>query len=326
LLRNRVPSIPGGGTVLYVSPSRHAYHPEPEIREEGGTPAIVESIRAGLAFALKDAVGIEEIRRREHDLARRALGSWGANPRIEILGNTEIERLAIVSFGLHHADGLLHANFVVAVLSDLFGIQARSGCFCAGPYLHRLYPIGDDWSARMGAQAEKGHFGALLAFTRLSFNYFVSEAAFTYVVEAVHLLAREGWKLLPLYRFDPESGLWQHRAGTPGLQISLREALRETSIGFATAPDSALADQLHEARRIIAAMHAAPPRAPLDDPVLSEEFQCIRWFPLPGEGLTQLRSDRDARASSYQATRPRTRSSRRTRWTLASTGRSSPQP
>ncbi len=166
LLRNRVPSVPGGGTVLFVSPSRHAYHPEPEIREEGGTPAIVESVRAGLAFALKDAVGSEEIRRREHDLARRALASWGANPQIEILGNTELERLAIVSFGLRHADKLLHANFVVAVLSDLFGIQARSGCFCAGPYLHRLYPIDDEWSARMSAQAEKGQLGALLAFTR----------------------------------------------------------------------------------------------------------------------------------------------------------------
>ena len=144
LLRNRVPSVPGGGTVLFVSPSGHAYHPEPEIREEGGTPAIVESVRAGLAFALKDAVGSEEIRRREHDLARRALASWGANPQIEILGNTETERLAIVSFGLRHADKLLHANFVVAVLSDLFGIQARSGCFCAGPYIHRLYPIDDE--------------------------------------------------------------------------------------------------------------------------------------------------------------------------------------
>ena len=286
----------------------------------------MESVRAGLAFALKDAVGGEEIVAASTTWPAARLRSWGANPQIEILGNTETERLAIVSFGLRHAGRLLHANFVVAVLSDLFGIQARSGCFCAGPYLHRLYPIDDDWSAGMSAQAEKGQLGALLAFTRLSFNYFISEAAFTYVVEAVHLLAREGWKLLPLYRFDPESGLWQHRAGTPRSQTSLRDALNDTTAGFATAPDSVLADQLDEARRIIAGMHAAPPRAPLDDPVLSEEFQRIRWFPLPGEGLTQLRSGRDARASSYQATRPRTRSSRRTRWTLASVGRSSPRP
>jgi selenocysteine lyase/cysteine desulfurase len=80
LLRNRVPSVPGGGTILFVSPTGQSYHPDPAIREEGGTPGIVESIRAGLAFALKDAIGSHEIRRREHDLARRALVSWAENP------------------------------------------------------------------------------------------------------------------------------------------------------------------------------------------------------------------------------------------------------
>ena len=86
-------------------------------------------------------------RRRESDFARRALESWSANPHIEILGNPDLERLAIVSLGLRHPRGHLHANFVVAVLSDLFGIQARSGCFCAGPYIHRMYPIDEQWSS-----------------------------------------------------------------------------------------------------------------------------------------------------------------------------------
>ena len=159
LVRNRVPSVPGGGTILFVSPTGHSYHPDPAIREEGGTPAIVESVRAGLAFALKDAVGSDEIRRREHDFARRALRSWAANPQIAILGNPELERLAIVSLGLRHPAGLLHANFVVAVLSDLFGIQARSGCFCAGPYIHRMYPIDEQWSAAHGRRGRQGAHG-----------------------------------------------------------------------------------------------------------------------------------------------------------------------
>src|SRR5581483_6440451 len=135
LLRNRVPSTTGGGTILFVSPRGHTYHPDPVIREEGGTPDIVGSIRAGLVFALKERVGAAEIRRRERNFARRALASWGANPAIEILGSTSAERLPIVTFGLRHPPRLLHSNFVVALLGDLFGIQARSGCFCAGPYL-----------------------------------------------------------------------------------------------------------------------------------------------------------------------------------------------
>jgi selenocysteine lyase/cysteine desulfurase len=255
LLRNTVASVPGGGTVLFVGPSRHTYHPEPEIREEGGTPGIVESIRAGIAFMLKDAVGSDEIRRREHDFARRALRSWGADPNIEILGNTELERLAIVSFGLRHGAGHLHANFVVAVLSDLFGIQARSGCFCAGPYLHRLCAIDEAWSTRMEAEVAKGNAGAKLAFTRITFNYFISETVFHYIIDAVHLLAREGSRLLRLYRFDPVTGLWQHRSGGHEETPSLRDALTGSPRRPSSAPESVLPGQLATARRIIAAAH-----------------------------------------------------------------------
>jgi selenocysteine lyase/cysteine desulfurase len=285
LVRNRVPSPPGGGTVLFVTPCRHSYHPDPEIREEGGTPGIVESIRAGLVFALKEAVGSEEIRRREHNFARRALASWSANPQIEILGSTEPERLAIVSFGVRHRHRLLHANFVVAVLSDLFGIQARSGCFCAGPYLHRTYAIDELWSKRMEAEVAKGQNGAKLAFTRLTFNYFISEAVFAYIVDAVHLLAREGWRLLPTYRFDPATGLWRHRDAAPDPATSLRDYLNEPPGTFATAPESVLADQLVAARQLLQAIGQHPPTGPVDDPFLSDEFERIRWFPLPREGM-----------------------------------------
>ena len=291
LLRNTVPSVPAGGTVLFVTPSRHSYHPDPEIREEGGTPGIVESIRAGIAFMLKDAVGSDEICRREHEFARRALRSWSANPNIEILGSTELERLAIVSLGLRHGGRHLHANFVVALLSDLFGIQARSGCFCAGPYLHRLYAIDDGWSTRMEAEVTKGNAGAKLAFTRISFNYFISETVFGYIVDAVHLIAGEGWKLLPLYRFDPVTGLWHHRSGAPEERPSLRDALTEGGRPRpSSAPESVLTGQLQAAQRIIAAVQRRPPAGALNDPEITDEFERIRWFPLPSEGLARLRA------------------------------------
>src|SRR3972149_3174725 len=142
LFRNGVPAAPGGGTVVFVTPTEHAYLADPEHREEGGTPAIVESIRAGLVFQLKEAVGTDAIREREESFIERAIERWEGNPDIEVLGSHSLARLSIVSFVGRHADRYLHHNFIVALLNDLFGIQSRGGCSCAGPYGHRLLGLG----------------------------------------------------------------------------------------------------------------------------------------------------------------------------------------
>jgi selenocysteine lyase/cysteine desulfurase len=293
LFSNSVPTVPGGGTILFVSPKGQTYHPAPEIREEGGTPAIVESIRAGVVFALKEAVGAAEIRRREDDFARRALAAWSRNPRIEIVGNPHVERLAIVSLGIRHGRGLLHSGFVVALLNDLFGIQARSGCFCAGPYIHRVFPIDDRWSAQMDSQSSRGNLGAKLSLVRVGFNYFTSATAFQYVVDAIDFLADEAWKLLPLYRFDPASGLWQHRSGQPP-SLSLEDvSFASGTFAFAgPAPQPSAGDParyLEEARSLVRQIEAAPPAGALSDPPLEPELERARWFPLPVEALDELR-------------------------------------
>jgi hypothetical protein len=180
---------------------------------------------------------------------------------------------------------------VVALLSDLFGIQARSGCFCAGPYLHRLYGIDEGSSAVMQAQAMDGRLGAMLGFTRLTFNYFASETTLGYILDAVHLVADHGWKLLPLYRFDPASGIWRHHAVDPDARPGLREMLGATTGATATAPESALAGQLDAARAIIAAVEADPPADSSLGVSVGEEFERVRWFTLPAEALMRLRAN-----------------------------------
>jgi selenocysteine lyase/cysteine desulfurase len=211
LLRNRVPVVPGGGTISYVHGTGQYYLPDPEHREEGGTPAIVESIRAGLVLQLAQLVGADLIREREDRFVRRAIESWRANPAIGLLGDLSADRLPIVSFVVHAPGGrALHHNFVVALLSDLFGIQARGGCSCAGPYGHRLLGIDDADARRHAAQAVAGWLGSKPGWTRLSFSYYLSEEMFEYVVAAVHLVAEHGWRLLPQYRFDRQSGLCSH--------------------------------------------------------------------------------------------------------------------
>ncbi|HEY5115207.1 MAG TPA: aminotransferase class V-fold PLP-dependent enzyme, partial [Nakamurella sp.] len=207
LLRNRVPDVPGGGTVAYVNPTEHRYLDDPTQREEGGTPAIVESIRAGLVFQLKQAVGVDVIRAREEDFLRRAITAWQAEPAIEILGNPDAERLSIVSFVIRAPSGrYLHHNYVVALLNDLFGVQSRGGCSCAGPYGHRLLGIDLERSHEFEREISHGCEGIKPGWVRINFNYFISEAVFRYLVDAVLLIAGDGWRLLGDYRFEPVTG------------------------------------------------------------------------------------------------------------------------
>ncbi len=291
LFRNRVPTVPGGGTVAYVNPKEHVYLDAPELREEGGTPAILESIRAGLVFQLKQAVGVDVIREREERFIRRAIQRWDANPNIEILGNHAAWRLSIVSFVVRHGTGYLHHNFVASVLNDLFGIQARAGCSCAGPYGHRLLGIDLDRSHEFAREIVRGCEGIKPGWVRVNFNYFLSETVFEFILDAVDLVAREGWKLVPQYRFDPASGRWTHHRGCPAppmrlTDLTYRSGKLEFRSRHATEPEHVLASYLDDARRILD--EAATDLPPVQDPPRSSDFEHLRWFPMPAEVAREL--------------------------------------
>ncbi len=288
LVRNAVPDVVGGGTVAYVNPQEHVYLHDPIAREEGGTPAIVESIRAGLVFLVKEAVGVEVIRAYEEDFLRRAIAAWSGHPNIEVLGNTEAERLSIVSFVVRRPGGrYLHHNLVVALLNDLFGIQARGGCSCAGPYGHRLLGIDLERSHEFEREIRHGCEGIKPGWVRVNFNYFISETVFEYVVDAVALVADLGWALIDDYRFDPVTGLWRHRDG------AVEPPLRLTDLGFdedgrlsyphtrVSAPESDLAGYLQSARNLLEQRATNPWVTGDPTTSISEDFETLRWFELP---------------------------------------------
>jgi len=286
LLENRVPDVPGGGTVAYVNPSEHRYLDDPAQREEGGTPAIVESIRAGLVFQLKQSVGIDVIRSHEESYLQRAVTSWLQEPAIEILGNLTAQRLSIVSFVVRAPSGrYLHHNFVVALLNDLFGIQARGGCSCAGPYGHRLLGIDLDRSREFDREIAHGCEGIKPGWSRVSFNYFISETVFSYIVEAVRLVARDGWRLLGDYRFEPATGMWKHRQGPaePPLRLGQVTYDEQGRMQYPKhhdrAPESELARYLEEAGAILSS--ATPASGETVDDLVSADFEQLRWFDLP---------------------------------------------
>jgi hypothetical protein len=246
----------------------------------------VDSIRAGLVFQLKEAVGLDVIRSHEEEYLRRALAAWQEEPAIQVLGNVDAERLSIVSFVVRSPTGrYLHHNFVVALLNDLFGIQSRGGCSCAGPYGHRLLDIDIERSHEFEREITHGCEGIKPGWVRVNFNYFISETVFEYVVDAVRLVARDGWRLLGEYRFDVARGHWRHKHGP------VEPPLRLADVGYGTdgameypkhddrAPETDLKSYLDEGAAILAA--ADPPDLFVAPSSVSPDFEHLRWFDLP---------------------------------------------
>ena len=220
------------------------------------------------------------------------------NPRISILGNPDAPRLSIVSFVVRHREGHLHHNYVVALLNDLFGIQARGGCSCAGPYGHRLLGIDPTTASKFDEQIAIGCVGVRPGWVRLNFNYFLSEETFDFIVRAVNLVADHGWRLLPDYTFCSASGNWLHRRG------HAKPAMRLADISYASGEQTYTSTHsqegeenieriLRDAERILLAGAAPEHIAVAENGVHPADFEALRWFPLPGEVAAELRGEAD---------------------------------
>lgn len=217
LFNSRAPAEPGGGTVLYTSPWAWRYLEDLQAREEGGTPPIVQGIRAGLVFELKERLGSARLEALERHFVRRAIEAWRHDPRIRILGNLDSPRIGIVSLILDH--GQLHHNLAVRLLNDLHGIQVRGGCMCAGTYGHDLLGIDEAHSAQIRARLDDGEVFAKPGWVRVSFGPSTDEADFQVVLRAVVDLANN-WRAYAVdYRMDPHTAEWTHRDDPPAAAV-----------------------------------------------------------------------------------------------------------
>jgi len=280
--RELPPSVAGGGTVDYVSPEDQDFIEDIEEREKAGTPGILQTLRAALAFEIKNALSCEAIEAREHELLRKAFSRWTPQDGIEILGHPDpARRIGIVSFNVRDPRGsYLHPKFVTALLNDLFGIQSRAGCSCAGPYGHRLLGIGLDVSEQYRDWVRKGYHGIKPGWCRVGFHFTMDDTDADYVIDAVRFVARCGHRFLARYRFDPMTGAWQHEAARePQDALSLAAALEAGALRKTALPAEERAQRyaalLDEAQRLADCMEV-----PETEPgqVLEGRFGALQFF------------------------------------------------
>jgi len=286
--RSLPPSVSAGGTVDYVGMTDQDFISNIEEREKAGTPGVLQTLKAGLVFQIKDAVGVDVIHQREQEFTARALKSWGENENIEILGNPDPGgRVGIISFNIRDARGkYLHHKFLTVLLNDLFGIQSRAGCSCAGPYGHRLLDIDADTSERYRSAVQQGHCGLKPGWCRVGLHWVMDDAEANYVIDAVHFLASEGHRFLALYEFDLCTGTWRHKFANSELQKFSLQAALDVQEGEPAVLSLPLRKQLYahymsEALRIANRLRDEP-AAKLTS--LEGELGELQFFALPESG------------------------------------------
>merc|ERR1711916_166994 len=311
---------PGGGTVVVVSANDHVYVDAPEDREAGGTPDILGIIRAGLVYQLMTAVGGMTIEHLEDTMSERVRAYLAQVPNLLVAGMSPESQLPIFSTFIRvplpdnpesNAQMFLHYNFVVRLMSDLFGIQVRGGCACAGPYGFYLLTPGRErlWNEDPEVIVDMLQRPELQAckpgFVRFNVAWFLRDDEVSFLLEAFSFVAEHGWKFLPLYSMS-DGGNWSYvgRSGQgekshPVRMKHLSEAVftsrgmehnhPQPSVWPPAGTDHAAlrASSMDYAYKMADELVENPPAVPREQiGVFNSKF---RWFLLPSDGACLLR-------------------------------------
>ncbi|MBF0280755.1 MAG: aminotransferase class V-fold PLP-dependent enzyme [SAR324 cluster bacterium] len=278
------PTMGAGGTVDYVSPDGHVFIENIEEREKPGTPGVLQTLKTALVFQLKDAIGVKKIEKREQELLQKVFEKWMANDQIEILGNLDLsKRIAIISFNVRGPRGnYLHPKFVTRLLNDLFGIQSRAGCSCAGPYGHRLLNIDQQTSLQYRDCIQKGFQGIKPGWCRLGFHFVMDDTEADFVIDAVEFIADKGYCFLSLYDFDLQSGQWVHKQERDltdhfSLTAALESKSSESSSLDENIRRAVYQSYLQQAESLAADLS----KTPLEQHTLEGEIGELQFFSLP---------------------------------------------
>jgi selenocysteine lyase/cysteine desulfurase len=209
LYHNRVPDLPGGGTVDWTNPwGQHKFSENIEIREDGGTPAFLQTIKAALAIKLKEAMQVDKIRLREKELVHIAFNELRKIPGLNILADNIEERLGAISFYVNN----IHYNLIVKLLNDRFGIQTRGGCSCAGTYGHYLLHVDQNHSRRITEKINHGDLSEKPGWVRLSLHPTMTNDEIYYITNAISLIVKniDSWE--KDYYYDKTKNEFYHKA------------------------------------------------------------------------------------------------------------------
>ena len=193
LYDNKIPDNPGGGTVVWTNPwGEHKYVDNIEIREDGGTPAFLQTIKTALALQLKEKMGVKNILAREHELHKIIWKKFSNIKNAHVLASNFSQRLGIYSFYIDD----LHFNLGVKLLNDRYGIQVRGGCSCAGTYGHILLNVEKEQSCMITKKINSGDLTTKPGWIRMSIHPTMTNDEIHFIMNAIEKVAQKHiqWK------------------------------------------------------------------------------------------------------------------------------------
>jgi selenocysteine lyase/cysteine desulfurase len=219
----RAPDQPGGGTVQWTNPwGEHSYIQDIEAREDGGTPAFLQTIKAALAIRLKESIGLETLQAREHALVERIFAALSPIPNLHILAPENKERLCVFSFCIDD----LHFNLGVKLLNDYFGIQTRGGCSCAGTYGHYLFNISRQISKAISCKVDDGDLSERPGWIRFSVHPAMTDEETEFILNGIKELAKHHEEWGREYRYNAASNEFQHISWNSSIHATVEEWFR----------------------------------------------------------------------------------------------------
>jgi selenocysteine lyase/cysteine desulfurase len=267
------PTVAGGGTVVYVGFKNHDFSDDIETREKAGTPPILQAIKAALVLELKEKIGVDTIEQVERSYTDYFIEKLKKIKHVELLGNiASDERVPIVSFNIRHNDRILHPRFVAKLLNDLFGIQSRAGCSCAGPYGHILLGINHQTSEKYRRFIVQGCEGIKPGWVRVNIHYTLSKEDVDYIIQAIEFIARAGYLFLNKYLFNMKTAEWTYIGFTQQIpEFSLEDTLLQHTVPAHEIP-TLRTSYLKEAETIAESLKKQPLQPYIKDKGTREEL------------------------------------------------------
>ena len=208
LYKNQIPDNPGGGTVDWTNPwGGHKYIEEIEAREDGGTPAFLQTIKVALCVQLKEEMGVQKMLDREEEMIEIIWERLKKLPKLHILAGHLNQRLGVISFYIED----LHYNLGVKILNDRFGVQVRGGCSCAGTYGHYLLNVTQQYSESITNQINTGDLSSKPGWIRMSVHPVMTNQEVEYILDAIEALYEYHQEWGKEYVYNPQTNEFEYQ-------------------------------------------------------------------------------------------------------------------